>query len=275
MLSCGSDLRIRDPCRYSVPVSCDWCPVTGHPVTGALCRCSVAVPCDGILWQYPVTVPRVGASRVRNLVVPCVLTPQLPLCAIPHLTPYPLSILPLLACHPLPTRLSSLSRRSFHPFVVSTPALSDSSHVSFHGVRTKTFSTHVTTKIAPDVRETGLFTHGRASLNFTIIPMCTSDVVVPCHAMPGRDVLCPRTIALSVHPACEILSCPVPNPTAPTLPNRTSGSRHIFHPHPTRFSSLSLCTFRPFVISTLALSNSSHVSFPDVRVKTFSTHVTT
>ena len=125
------------------------------PVTGALCRYPVAVSRD----RTHVTVPRVRASRVRNLVVPCVLTPQLPPCAIPHLTPYPLSILPLLACHPLPTRLSSLSRRSFHPFVVSTPAFSDSSHVSFHGVRTKTFSTHVTTKIAPDVRETGLFTH--------------------------------------------------------------------------------------------------------------------
>ena len=72
-------------------------------------------------------------------------TPQLPPCAIPHLTPDTLSILTLLACHPLPTRLSSLSSRTFHPFVVSTPAISNSSHDFFHGVRTKTFSTHVTT----------------------------------------------------------------------------------------------------------------------------------
>ena len=56
-----------------------------------------------------------------------------------------LSILSLLASHPLPTRLSSLSRRTFHPFVVSTPAFSNSNHDSFHGVRTKTFSTHITT----------------------------------------------------------------------------------------------------------------------------------
>ena len=47
--------------------------------------------------------------------------------------------------HPLPTRFPSLSPSTFHPFVVSTLALSNSSHVSFHGVRTKTFSTHVTT----------------------------------------------------------------------------------------------------------------------------------
>ena len=68
----------------------------------------------------------------------------------------------------------------------------------------------------------GLFTHGRASLNFTIIPMCTSDVAVPCHAMPGRDVLCPRTFAPSATPARELLSCPVSQPSTPTLRNRTS-----------------------------------------------------
>ena len=90
------------------------------------------------------TAPSTPPAR-ELLSCPCVLTPQLPPCAIAHLTPYPLSILSLLACHPLPTRLSSLSSRTFHPFVVSTPAISDSSHVSFHGVRTKTFSTHVTT----------------------------------------------------------------------------------------------------------------------------------
>ena len=51
-----------------------------------------------------------------------------------------------------------------------------------------------------------------------------------------------------------------PNPTVPTLRNPTSHSRHTFHPHPTRFPSLSLCSFHPFVVSTLALSNSSHLT---------------
>lgn len=55
-------------------------------------------------------------------------------------------------------------------------APSHASHVSFPDERNKTFSTHVTTKIAPDVRETGLFTHVRASLNFT----STTGVAVPC-----------------------------------------------------------------------------------------------
>ena len=194
----------------------------------------------------------IGSSRARTLVLPCFPTPQLPPFAIPHLTPDTLSILSLLASHPLPTRFPSLSLCSFHPFVVSTPALSNSSHVSFHGVRTKTFSTHVITKIAPAVRETGLFTHGRASPNFTIIPMCSSGVAVPCHAMPGRDVLCPRTFAPSAPPALELLSCPVPNPTAPTLRNRTSDSRHTLHLHPTRFPSLSLLTF-PYSPDSLSI----------------------
>ena len=43
----------------------------------------VAVSRDGT----HVTVPRVGASRARTLVLPCVLTPHLPPWAIAHLTP--------------------------------------------------------------------------------------------------------------------------------------------------------------------------------------------
>lgn len=74
------------------------------------------------------------------------------------------------------------------------------SPVSFHDVRVKTFSTHVTTKIAPAVRETGLFTHARASLNFTIIPMCTPGVAMPCPCgawQGGGMPLHPRSAAPS------------------------------------------------------------------------------
>ena len=168
-------------------------------------------------------------------VITCVSFP----CSIAHLTPAALSILFLLACHPLPTRLSSLSRRTFHPFLVSTLALPTSFHGTFHDVRVKTFSTHVTTKIAPDVRETWLFPHGRASLNFIIIPMCTSDVAMPCLCDAGQGCAMPHTfsplpphhrllpranscralcpnpqlppcaIAPSAPPARELLSCPV------------------------------------------------------------------
>ena len=58
-----------------------------------------------------------------------------------------------------------------------------------------------------------------------------------------------------------------PNSTSPILVNRTSD--------PDTLSILSLLAFLPFVLSTLAISNSSHVSFHGVRTKTFSTHVTT
>ena len=125
--------------------------------------------------------------------------------------------------HPLPTHIPSLSRLTFHPFVVSTLALSNSSHVSFHGVRTKTFSTHVITKIAPAVREMGLFTHSRASLNFTIISMCTPGVAVPCLCDAGQGcamLLHHCTIDSS---RARIIVMPLcPNSTSPTLGNRTS-----------------------------------------------------
>ena len=168
-----------------------------------------------------------------------------------------------LTFHPLPTHFPSLSRHTCRPFVVSTLALSNSSRVSFPGVRTKTFSTHVTTKIAPAVRETWLFTHGRASLNFTIIPMCTSDVAVPCHAMPGRDVLCPSSFAPSAPPARELLSCPVSRPSTPTLRHRTSDSLPTFilsplacHHSPSALSIPLSFPHRPSPILTTFLSMS-------------------
>ena len=63
-----------------------------------------------------------------------------------------------------------------------------------------------------------------------------------CHVyvMPGWDVPCPCTTAPLAPPAREILSCPVSHPSTPTLLHRTSDSRPTFHPHPTRFHSLSL-----------------------------------
>ena len=164
------------------------------------------------LFSCPVSQPH--SSHLATL--------QLLHCAIALLTPDQLSISPYSRSISLPTHFPSLSPSICHPFVVSTPALSNSSHVSFRDVRTKTFSTHVTTQIGPDVRETWLFAHARASLISKIISMCTP--VSQCHVyvMPGRDV-----------------ACPAPSPRC--------------HPLPI----------------------SSHVSFHNVRTKTFSAHVTT
>ena len=148
------------------------------------------------------TVPRVGASRARNLVLPCVLTPQLPPCAIAHLTPYSLTILSLFAFHHSHQALAVTLSFPHQPSPILATFL-------FHDVRTKTFSTHVTTEIVPDVRETGLFTHGRATLSFTIIPMCTPVSQCHVHAVSGSDVPCPCATTPSAPPARELLSCPV------------------------------------------------------------------
>ena len=173
---------------------------------------------------------------------------------------------PLPTFHPLPTRFPSLSPRTFHPFVVSTPALSNSSHVFFHGVR-----------------ETGLFTHARATLNFTIIsmwhPRCRSAMSMRCRAGMCHAPSPPHHRLLPRAKSCRALC---PNPTAPTFRNPTSDpdtlsilSLLACHPLLTHFSSLFRRTSHHFVVSTPALSNSNHVSFHGVRTKTFSTHVTT
>ena len=147
----------------------------------------------GILWQYHVsipcegthmTVPRVGASRARTLAVPCVLTPQLPPCAIPHLTPDTLSILSLLACHPLLTRLSSLSRRTFHPFVVSTPALSNLATFPLATCALKRFPLTSPRKLALTcVKRPVLRTSGWTSLG-----SCDEAVMMHCLFLPKISI---------------------------------------------------------------------------------------
>ena len=89
------------------------------------------------------------------------------------------------------------------------------SHVNFHGVRTKTFSAHVTTQIGPDVRETWLFAHARASLISKIISMCTP--VSQCHGyvMPGRDVAGPAPSPRCHRPRANSYLALFPNHTAP------------------------------------------------------------
>ena len=74
-----------------------------------MCTPDVAMPCPCGAWQgcaMPLRHRTIGSSRARNLVLPCVLTPQLPPCAIPHLTTDTLSILTLLAFHHSPDALS-------------------------------------------------------------------------------------------------------------------------------------------------------------------------
>ena len=173
---------------------------------------------------------------MRNLVLPCVPTPQLPLCAIPHLTPYPLSILSLLAFHHSPAALAvSLSfphRPS--PILATFPS---------PACVLKRFPLTSPRKLALTCVKRGFLRtaepHGTSQLS----PCAPLMSQCHLHAVPGSVLPCPCITAPSAPPARELLPCPVPNPTAPTLRNPTSHSRHAFHPHPTRFPSLSLCTF--------------------------------
>ena len=71
--------------------------------------------CDA--WQgcaMPPHLRTIGSSRARTLVLPCVLTPQLPPCAIAHLTPTHFPSSPYSLSITLPTHIPSLSRLTFH-----------------------------------------------------------------------------------------------------------------------------------------------------------------
>ena len=157
----------------------------------------------------------IGSSRARTLVVPCFLTLQLTPCAIAHLIPTHSPSSPYSLPFTLPTHIPSLSLCTFHPFVVTTLALSNSIHVFFHGVR-----------------ETGLFTHGRDTLSSKIISMCTPDVAMPCLCYAWLGCAMPlhhrtigssraRTLALPCsqlhgsHPAQSHISQPTHFPSSP------------------------------------------------------------
>ena len=151
------------------------------------------------------------------------------------------------------------------------------------------------------MRETGLFTHGRVALSSKIISMCTPGVAVPCLSDAGQGREMPlrhrtigfsraRTLALpcsqphisyhTLSPDCEHSTFTLPRDNDPSAGD---------HPHFCLFPRRDyLCqlplfhrtsdfrrTYHPFVVSMPFLSTSFHVTFHDVRTKTFSTHVTT
>ena len=168
------------------------------------------------------TVPRVGASRARTLAVPCVLTPQLPPCAIPHLTPDTLSILSLLACHPLLTRLSSLSRRTFHPFVVSTPALSNLATFPLATCALKRFPLTSPRKLALTCVKRGFLRTAEPHRTLQIspcAPLCRSAMSMRCLAVMCHAPAPPHHRHLPRAKSCLAL---FPNPTTATLRHRTS-----------------------------------------------------
>ena len=182
-----------------------------HRTIGSSRARTLVVPRDGALGRYPVavlregtheTVPRVGASRVRNLVVPCVLTPQLPPCAIPHFTPDTLSILSLLTFPHSPDTLS------IHLSFPHRPSPILATFLSMVCVL-KRFPLTSPRKLSLTCVKRGFLRtaepHGTSQLS-PCAPLMSQCHV---HAVPGSDVPCPCTTAPSASPACEILSCPV------------------------------------------------------------------
>ena len=134
----------------------------------------------------------IGSSRARTLVLPCVLTPQLPPFAIPHLTPDTLSILSLLT---FPHSLSALSipLSSPHwpsPIIATFPSLT---------CVLKRFPLTSPRKLPLTCVKLGFLRTAGATLSFTIIPMCTSVSQCHVHAVSGSDVPCPCATAPSHH----------------------------------------------------------------------------
>ena len=147
----------------------------------------------------------IGSSRSRIIVVPCVLTTQLPPCAIAHLTPthspsspYSLSI----AFHHFPDALAIPLSFPHRPSPILTTFLSMSCVL-------KRFPLTSPRKLfLPCVKLAFLRTaepHRTSQLS-----PCAPQVS-QCHvyAVPGSDVPCPCTTAPSASPARELLSCPV------------------------------------------------------------------
>ena len=136
----------------------------------------------------------IGASRVRNLVLPCFPTPQFPPCAIAHLTPthFPSSPQALAVTLSFPHRPSPI----LATFLSMACVL-------------KRFPPTSPRKLPLTCVKWGFLR--------TAEPHCTSQLS-PCapqvsqchvHSVTGSDVPCPCTTAPSAPPARELLSCPV------------------------------------------------------------------
>ena len=243
-----------------------------------MCTPGVAVPClcdAGQGCAMLLHLRTIDSSRARTLVLPCVLTPRLPPCAIAHLTSthspsslYSLLILSPLACHHFPEALSIPLSSPNRPYPILATFLSMTCVL-------KRFPLTSPRKLALPCAKRGFLRTSEPHRTSQLSP-CAPQVS-QCHVMRCLAVMCyapapPHHRHLPRANSCRALC---PNSTSPTLRHRTSDTRPTFHPLPTHIPLLSRRTSHHFVISTPAISNFSHVSFHDVRTKTFFTHVTT
>ena len=178
--------------------------------------------CLAVMWHAPHLRPAamhlhrtIGFSRARTLVLPCVLTPQLPPFAIAHLTPYSLSILSLLAFHHSSAALSIPLSFPHRPSPFLAKFLSMACVL-------KRFPLTSPRKLALTCVKRGFLRTAEPHRTSQLSPCALLMSKCHVHALPGRDVPCSFTTAPSAPPARELLPCPVPNPTAPTLRNPTS-----------------------------------------------------
>ena len=144
----------------------------------------------------------ISSSRLRNLVLPCVQTPQLPPCAIAHLNPYSLTILSLLAFHHSHDALSIPLSSPHWPSPILATFLSMARVL-------KRFSLTSPRKLPLMCVKRGFLRTAEPHRTLQISPCAPR--VSQCHvyAVPGSDVPCPCTTAPSAPPAHELLSCPV------------------------------------------------------------------
>ncbi len=231
-----------------------------------MCTPDVAVPClcdAGQGREMPLRHRTIGSSRALTLVVPCVPTPQLPPCTIAHLTPDTLSILTLLAFHHSPSALSIPLSFPNRPSPILATFLSTACVL-------KRFPLTSPRKLPLTCVKRGFLRTAEPHRTSQLSP-CAPQVS-QCHVyvMSGSDVACPAPSARCHAPALHHRILPraksclamCPNPTAPALRNRTSDSRHTFHPLPTRFHSLSLLTFPHSPAAVSIPLSSPHPPYP-------------
>ena len=147
----------------------------------------------------------IGSSRARNLVLPCVLTPQLPPFAIAHLTPYSLSILSLLAFHHSPDALS-IPLSFPHP---PSPILATFTSMT---CVIKRFPLTSPCKLALTCVKRGFLRTAEPHRTSQLSPCAPTVSQCHVHAVPGRDVLCPTP-----SPRCHHTFAPLHAP-APDFP---------------------------------------------------------
>ena len=158
------------------------------------------------------TVPRVGASRARTLVVPC-SQPHSCHPAQSHISlptrfpssPYSLVILSSLACHHSPDTLSIPLSFPHRPSPILATFLSTACVL-------KRFPLTSPRKLPLTCVKRGFLRTAEPHRTSQLSPC--SPMMSQCHVyvMPGRDVTCSCTTAPLAPPARELLSCLVSQP---------------------------------------------------------------